>query len=215
MPGLVGRLGHIGHGRVGNGRVRGRCSGRGGCSGCRGCFGTMVHGRVDASSSALVTPIYRKRLSGFRVPGTFIGCRNGLLENVGWHGKRFDSADEVHPLVFRRGLEGRRPARLVSVDPGRVPLGLAARHGQRFTGRATAVAFRMLLPLLATRRPRARLRPVEYRGVTSVAMSYDQLPIIDVFRAVDDDTLVGAMDLRGLAEPYLFTLRRERPASAL
>jgi len=46
-------------------------------------------------------------------------------------------------------------------------------------------------------------------------MSYDQLPIIDVFRAVDDDTLVGAMDLRGLAEPYLFTLRREQPASAL
>jgi len=40
-----------------------------------------------------------------------------------------------------------------------------------------------LLPLLATRRPRARLRPVEYRGVTSAAMSYDQLPIIDVFRS--------------------------------
>lgn len=160
---------------------------------------------------AVPTMLGAWRGAGIPTGGPF----DGLLENLGWHGKRFDSADEVHPLVFRRGLEGRRPARLVSVDPGRVPLGLAARHGQRFTGRATAVAFRMLLPLLATRRPRARLRPVEYRGVTSVAMSYDQLPIIDVFRAVDDDTLVGAMDLRGLAEPYLFTLRRERPASAL
>ncbi len=138
------------------------------------------------------------------------GPFDGLLENLGWHGKRFESTESVHPLVFA-GARGR----LVSVDPGRVPLGLAARHGPRFTGRATAIAFRMLLPLLATRRPRARLRPVEYRGVVSAAMVYDQLPIVDAFRAIDDDTLVGAMDLRGLAEPYLFSLRRERPASAL
>lgn len=138
------------------------------------------------------------------------GPFDGLLENLGWHGKRFESTESVHPLVFA-GAGGR----LVNVDPGRVPLGLAARHGQRFTGRATAIGFRMLLPLLATRRPRARLRPVAYRGLTSAAMVYDQLPIIDAFRAVDDDTVVGAMDLRGLPEPYLFTLRRERPASAL
>jgi hypothetical protein len=137
------------------------------------------------------------------------GPFDGLLENLGWHGKRFESTESVHPLVFA-GARGR----LVSVDPGRVPLGLAARHGQRFTGRATAIAFRMLLPLLATRRPRARLRPVTYRGLASAAMVYDQLPIIDAFRAVDPDTVVGAMDLRGLPEPYLFTLRRERPASA-
>lgn len=170
---------------------------------------------------AVETMVGAWRGAGIPTGGPF----DGLLENLGWYGKRFESADEVHPLVFRRGRAdenpaGRAPAdqapaRLVSVDPGRVPLGLAARHGRRFTGRATAVAFRMLLPLLATRRPRARLRPVEYRGVTSAAMSYDQLPIIDVFRAVDDDTLVGAMDLRGLPEPYLFTLRRVRPASAL
>ncbi|GAA1724735.1 DUF4334 domain-containing protein [Microcella frigidaquae] len=155
---------------------------------------------------AVPTMVGDWRGAGIPTGGPF----DGLLENLGWHGKRFDSAESVHPLVFV-GARGR----LVNADPGRVPLGLAARHGQRFTGRATAIAFRALLPLLATRRPRARLRPVEYRGVTSAAMSYDQLPIIDVFRAVDDDTLVGAMDLRGLAEPYLFTLRRERPASAL
>lgn len=128
---------------------------------------------------------------------------DGLLENLGWHGKRFDDTENVHPLVFW-GARGR----LVSVNPGRVPLGLAARHGHRFTRRASAVAFRMLLPLLATRRPRARLRSVEYRGVTSAAMIYDQLPIIDAFRTVDADTVVGAMDLRGLDRPYLFVLRR-------
>ncbi len=138
------------------------------------------------------------------------GPFDGLLENLGWHGKRFESTESVHPLVFA-GPRGR----LVSVDPGKVPLGVAARHGQRFTGRATAVAFELLLPALATRRPRARLRPVEYRGMVSAAMVYDQLPIIDVFRGVDDATVVGAMDLRGLPDPYLFTLRREPRASAL
>lgn len=49
---------------------------------------------------------------------------------------------------------------------------------------------------------------MEYRGVVSAAMSYDALPIDDHFRAVDDDTLIGAMDMRGLAT-YMFVLRRE------
>ena len=40
-------------------------------------------------------------------------------------------------------------------------------------------------------------------------MSYDALPIDDVFRKVDDDTLVGAMDARGLEAPFMFVLRRE------
>ncbi|MFN2320273.1 MAG: DUF4334 domain-containing protein [Dermatophilaceae bacterium] len=31
----------------------------------------------------------------------------------------------------------------------------------------------------------------------------------DHFRAVDADTLIGAMDLRGLSDPFLFVLRRE------
>ena len=128
---------------------------------------------------------------------------DGLLENVGWHGKRFDSVNDGHPLVFAVGRQRR-----VSINPGRMPISLAAHHGQHFLGPVTRAAFRMLWPLLLTRRPRARLRSVEYRGVVTAAMSYDQLPIIDVFRSVDADTLVGAMDMRGLERPYLFALRR-------
>jgi hypothetical protein len=45
-------------------------------------------------------------------------------------------------------------------------------------------------------------------------MCYDALPINDVFRKVDDDTLVGAMDLRGLQMPFMFVLRREPPTSS-
>ena len=48
-----------------------------------------------------------------------------------------------------------------------------------------------------------------YRGVLTATMCYDALPINDVFRKVDNDTLVGAMDLRGLEMPFMFVLRRD------
>ena len=40
-------------------------------------------------------------------------------------------------------------------------------------------------------------------------MIYDQLPVNDVFRRLDDDTVLGAMDLRGSATPYFFVLTRD------
>ncbi|KAI9323565.1 hypothetical protein BX666DRAFT_2022292 [Dichotomocladium elegans] len=42
----------------------------------------------------------------------------------------------------------------------------------------------------------ARLREVKFRGVTTAAMVYDQLPIIDYFHKVDGTVIMGAMDLR-------------------
>jgi hypothetical protein len=33
-------------------------------------------------------------------------------------------------------------------------------------------------------------------------MIYDQLPVIDVFRKISDDVVIGAMDLRGTPVPY-------------
>jgi len=34
-------------------------------------------------------------------------------------------------------------------------------------------------------------------------MCYDALPINDVFRKVDNDTVLGALDLRGLQMPFM------------
>jgi hypothetical protein len=48
----------------------------------------------------------------------------------------------------------------------------------------------------------------EYRGVVSATMCYDALPIHDVFRRLDETTLLGVMDLRG-APAYVFALQRE------
>jgi hypothetical protein len=49
---------------------------------------------------------------------------------------------------------------------------------------------------------------VEHRGTLTAAMIYDHLPIIDYFRRVDEDALLGVTDLRDLPEPYFFILAR-------
>ncbi|MBM9461604.1 DUF4334 domain-containing protein [Nocardioides sp. zg-536] len=127
---------------------------------------------------------------------------DGLLEASGWYGKRFDSADEVHPLLFTAP-----GGRIVSADPRRIPFGMLDSIPEQVVSRGRAV-MGVALPLLVTKKPRARLRNVEYRGVVTAGMSYDHLPIIDLFRRVDDTTLLGCMDLRA-APPYFFVLQRD------
>ena len=109
----------------------------------------------------------------------------------------------MHPLLFTDRTGRPRP-----VNPALIPVGVLRDHtGLAHSGIARTV-FSGLRGLLYTDRPAARLRTVEHRGVATAAMVYDALPIIDVFRRVDADTLLGLMDLRGLPQPYFFLLRR-------
>jgi hypothetical protein len=129
---------------------------------------------------------------------------DGLLESFGWYGKEFLDAETVHPLLFR-DREGRpRP-----VDPALLPVGLLRDHAGLARRPMARAAFVGVRPLLQTKRPKARLRVMEHRGVMTAAMVYDDLPIIDVFRRAGRDTLLGLMDLRGLPEPIYFVLRRD------
>ena len=49
---------------------------------------------------------------------------------------------------------------------------------------------RLILPMWITHHPQARLRVVGHRGVSSAAMLYDHLPIVDIFRRLDAHTEV-------------------------
>ena len=154
-------------------------------------------------------PVPPAQLRGlWRGSGVPTGHRlDGVLERLGWFGKRFDDDERVHPLVFRarRGL--------TSIDPALVPLGAVLRAAPLLDSAAAAGAFAVARPLVSTHRPRARLRGVTYRGVLSTALVYDDLPVIDVFRALDDDAVIGVMDARGMTQPYVFRLDRcRRPA---
>lgn len=130
---------------------------------------------------------------------------DGVLEACHWRGKRFDSAEDVQPLVFDSLTGG--PLRL---NPSLMMPGMTlAAKLPLFKNAAVGRLFQTVMPLLATRRSRARLRMTEYRGKTSATMIYDSLPIHDVFRRLDDNTVLGVMDLKGMAQPFFFVLRRD------
>ena len=128
---------------------------------------------------------------------------DGLLEAYGWSGKEFLDAERVHPLLFG-APGGPRP-----IDPALIPMGVLRDRPAVAHSAAARRAFTVVRPLLRTAKPRARLRTVEHRGVATAAMVYDALPIIDVFRRVTADRVLGLMDLRGLTQPFFFLLERE------
>ncbi len=132
---------------------------------------------------------------------------DGVLEALRWHGKRFDGHGDAHPLLFDDGHGG-----VVAVNPVLAPLGVALRCAPLLRRPAVARLVRAVLPLARTRRPRARVRATAFRGVVSATMTYDAQPIDDHVRAVDDDTLLGLMDARGMSRPFFFVLRRNRAA---
>lgn len=128
---------------------------------------------------------------------------DGVLEASRWHGKEFRSAEEVFPLVHR-GFGGRK----FSVDPALMPLGLVMK-APVLRNRLSTFFFLLAEPLVRARKSGARLRMTEYRGKSSATMVYDAKPIHDIFRRVDEDTVLGLMDLKGSPQPYFFLLRRE------
>ncbi|RME98497.1 MAG: DUF4334 domain-containing protein [Bacteroidetes bacterium] len=129
---------------------------------------------------------------------------DGLLERFNWYGKEFIDSEQVHPLLFR-GL-GQRIHR---VDPIRTAMRFSI-----YLPTAVQLGVKYLflgLPFLfTTRASKARLRQIRYRTKLSTGMVYDDLPIIDHFRKIDEDTVLGAMDYKRLAEypPFFFVLRR-------
>lgn len=128
---------------------------------------------------------------------------DGLLEAYNWHGKVFESADAVHPLVFSR-----RGGKQVRLNPIWFPLRFA-KTTKLATSLPARLAFNIATYLLFTRKPRARLRMTEFRGKVSATMVYDEQPINDVFRKVDDNTVMGVMDAKGMSKPFFFLLERE------
>lgn len=129
---------------------------------------------------------------------------DGLLETANWYGKEFVSPDCVHPLLFSNGTGG-----IYKIAPSAAMMNLAL---QLPIPRNEAVkpAFGLLSSLLKTEESQARLRMMEHRGQLSATMIYDYLPIHDVFRKWDDDTVLGLMDYKASPQPFFFILRRDR-----
>jgi hypothetical protein len=101
-----------------------------------------------------------------------------LLTTIGWHGKRFDSLTEGHPLICR-GEDGE----LYS--------------NTRYAGGGYS-----------------SLWNVQFRGESTATMVYDATPVLDHFKRVDDETVMGIMNGKleaafGTAAHYYFWLERD------
>ena len=64
---------------------------------------------------------------------------------------------------------------------------------------------------IETKEPKARLRMVEARSRSTASMVYNDLPIIDHFRKVDEDTVLGMMEKPSQqSHNYFFVLQRTK-----
>jgi len=126
---------------------------------------------------------------------------DGLLETFGWYGKEFIDRDHVHPLLFSDSH-----GRLFALDPKRLPFDIGPKVPRSKLARSALLAIRLVLQ---TRKTKARVRMLEYRGKVSATMIYDNLPICDSFRLIDHDTLLGIMDFKGIEQPFFFKLYRD------
>jgi hypothetical protein len=129
--------------------------------------------------------------------------QDGVLEATRWYGKEFEDAETVHPLLHRnsRGQLFRvRPRPTLVYLSLRLPI---------LKARALRPLSLLITAMLRTRHSQARIRMVEYRGKVSATMIYDGLPINDHFRKIDDNTVLGLMDFKGLEFPFPFVLERD------
>ncbi|ASY66277.1 hypothetical protein SJ05684_b52950 (plasmid) [Sinorhizobium sojae CCBAU 05684] len=128
---------------------------------------------------------------------------DGVLENLGWYGKRFRADRRADALLFRVGEN-----RLLPIDPAPIPLGLALRFHRFARSEAARNLFSHLARYLRAKGPVASLRSISFRGATSAAMVYDRKPVADHFRKIDGDRVLGVMQVEGDDRHYFFALER-------
>ncbi|WP_017472771.1 DUF4334 domain-containing protein [Amphibacillus jilinensis] len=128
----------------------------------------------------------------------------GVLSASNWFGKRFINEEQVDPLVCLKN-----DGTLYNVNPLLIPLDLPI---DKLPLISIKLGMRLFQHLLATDKSAARIRMITYRGKTTASMIYDDKAIIDVFRKIDDQTLLGVMDfkMRKVDKSYFFVLRKVR-----
>jgi hypothetical protein len=121
----------------------------------------------------------------------------------------FDSLDPIVPDAMFGDWDG---GVFDTGHPGEQQLGLLGWAGKTFRSQddvdpivsKDATGARRPNPILG----QAMLRAVAYRGVVTATMIYDQYPILDHFRRIADDLVLGVMDRKGEEMPLFFWLRR-------
>ncbi len=125
---------------------------------------------------------------------------DGLLVPSGWYGKLFLNSEEVHPLLFYTNSK----TELYAVNPRLIPMQMKFPKSE-----SVGTLMKLAKPFLQTRKSTARLRMIKYRNRVTATMCYDEKAILDHFAKIDDNRVMGVMDLKGSLEPYIFILERD------
>lgn len=151
-----------------------------------------------------VTP---EELSGWRWKGYEISNNHpwdGLLKKNNWFGKEYFSPEHGNPLLTYASdaLSGN------DVFPAE-PIKWFAHVGE---GGDKIILYKCKDELLAPENVGCTLKTILYRGCITASMFYDQLPVNDTFKKVDDNTVYGVMDCKFLPDPPLFfVLEKYKP----
>ena len=131
---------------------------------------------------------------------------DGALSNIAWYGKQFDGPDRVHPMVVADAAGNPFP-----LNPALVPMVLISHPipTPGFVKSLTPAVMSLLRPAVMARGHGAHLQIRTHRGVTTAAMSYDDRPVVDHFRLVGQDIVLGSMEYPGMPRPCFFVLQRD------
>ena len=128
---------------------------------------------------------------------------DGVLENLGWFGKRFHPDMRADPLLFKS-----RPGRLVPIEPAFFPIGLVITmppFGRTFVARSWSSYLQKVFRAKGTA---ASLKLLALDGVETAAMVYDKQPVVDYFGRIDDDWIAGMMCVRDDPRRFFFKLQK-------
>lgn len=134
-----------------------------------------------------------------RIFGTYGGNAVQMMSE-----KVLESADRVHPLLFRS-----KSSAVLPLDPKFMLVHVALRWPALARSAPVRVAFAAGRQLLRSDRSTARLQTVDFPGKRSAAMLCDEQPIVDYFRKIDGAHVLGLMEMRGMERPYFFFLTRD------
>ncbi|KAA1039599.1 DUF4334 domain-containing protein [Macrococcus equipercicus] len=112
-----------------------------------------------------------------------------LLKKANWYGKYFQDDNNVTPIVMQD-----KNGELFAANPGILPLKAPLKLVKLLSKGFFDMSVTLIKPLFKTKSSKARLRMMDYNGTPTAAMIYDQKPLIDYLKKIDDNTLLGMVD---------------------
>ena len=139
--------------------------------------------------------------------GTWVGGEietghpmDGMLTAVGWQGKTFIDMENVHPLLYKIGKNGK----VKYADVAKLPIATFMSWPRPLI----KAIFPFVAPFVTTKNSCTRLREVMHEGKLSATMVYDEIPMLEIFRRIDDNMLLGLADMKSVPDAkFYFTLK--------